>query len=50
MIIFSIIQVSIGFALLVALIWNNINYKNKMRKQDEQIDKIMEKFRRTPDV
>lgn len=46
MIIFSIIQVSIGFVLLVALIWNNINYKNKMSKNDEEINKIMEKFRK----
>ena len=46
MIVFATIQVSIGLALTVALIWNNVRFKNRMRKCDEEIDKIVERVRK----
>ena len=32
--------------LAIALIWNNVNLTNKIRKSNEEIDKIVERIRK----
>ena len=41
-----LLQLPIGIILAIALIVNHIRYKIKQRKIDEEMDKIMEKYRK----